>query len=475
MIFSSTLFLFAFLPAVLVCYYGQKILSPVGLRNAILLFFSYLFYLHGATDFLLVLIVSTLLDFILGLFMVRHAYFKRLWLLFSLVLNLGLLVYFKYANFFVTELNAIFPHVSLSAIHWEHVLLPIGISFFTFQKLSYIIDVYRGKSRPASNMIDFALYIAMFPQLIAGPIVRFGQIRDQLKIRRESWNACFHGILRFCWGLGKKVMIADSCGRIADVVFSMPVSLLDTKTAWLGAIAYALEIYFDFSAYSDMAIGLGLLFGFRLPENFQRPYSAISIRDFWRRWHMTLGQWFRDYLYIPLGGNRGGIVRTCMNLSIVCVLCGLWHGAGWTFALWGIYHGGFMVIERLGGLRDRSPGKYIVLRRGATLLIVIIGWVLFRSETLTGALGYLGAMATLTDLPMTYELKSVLNHRNLFFMAMALPVFFLPGDFSLLQRFTRTNDRVLQFSGIVFILILLPYCVGLMLGDVESSFIYYRF
>jgi len=475
MIFSSVLFLFAFLPAVLACYYGQKLISPASGRNATLLFFSYLFYLHGAADFLFYLIGSTCIDFMLAQFMVRHARFKRLWLVFSLVLNLGLLVYFKYANFFMTEFNALFPHLRSSNNHWQYVLLPIGISFFTFQKLSYIIDVYRGKSRPLSNIIDFALYIAMFPQLIAGPIVRFGQIRDQLKTRKESWDACYQGVLRVCWGLGKKVIIADSCGRIADVIFSMNGSLLDTKTAWLGAIAYTLEIYFDFSAYSDMAIGLGFMFGFRLPENFMRPYSAISIRDFWRRWHITLGKWFRDYLYIPLGGNRRGIVQTCVNLSIVCTLCGLWHGASWTFVLWGVYHGVFLVIERLGGLGGRSGGKFVILRRGVTLLIVIIGWVLFRSETLTDAVEYLRTMATLTDLPVTYELKSVLNYRNLFFMAMALPVFFLPGDFSLLQRFTRTNDRVLQFLGMVFLLILLPYCVGLMLGDVESSFIYYRF
>ena len=262
MVFSSSIFLFVFLPAVIICYYSHQLFSIKKLRNAALLVFSYLFYLYGAAGFLMILILSTLADYMLGLLIERKAEHRRLWLSSSLILNLGLLAYFKYANFFVGELNRFLMGLQFFPIGWNDVILPIGISFFTFQKLSYIIDVYRGKSRALENIIDFALYIAMFPQLIAGPIVRFSYIRSQLKERRESWNDFHRGTVRFCWGLAKKVIIANSCGQITDVIFGLNPELLDTKVAWLGAITYTLQIYFDFSAYSDMAIGMGLMFGF---------------------------------------------------------------------------------------------------------------------------------------------------------------------------------------------------------------------
>ena len=475
MVFSTTIFLFGFLPAVIVSYYGQQLLSPNKLRNFVLLFFSYLFYLYGAADFLLILILSTLADYVLGRLIDRKAKYNRLWLSLSLLLNLGLLAYFKYANFFVFELNSFLLGWKFFPIEWSEVILPIGISFFTFQKLSYIIDVYRGKSRALVNVIDFALYIAMFPQLIAGPIVRFSYIRRQLKERRESWNNFYNGILRFCWGLLKKVVIASSCAQITDVIFGLNLESLDTKIAWLGAITYTLQIYFDFSAYSDMAIGLGMLFGFTFPENFNRPYSAISITDFWRRWHITLSRWFRDYLYIPLGGNRRTTTRTCLNMAIVCILCGLWHGANWTFLIWGIYHGAFLIIERITGVREVSPEKSKILRRFITLLIVIIGWVLFRSENIAQAIGFLGAMFTVTDLPISYELSLSLNYRNLLILMAALPVFFLPGDFSLIKILINKKDPVPLLAGALMILLALPYCATLIVGGASSPFIYYRF
>jgi alginate O-acetyltransferase complex protein AlgI len=398
-----------------------------------------------------------------------------LWLTLSLLLNLGILAYFKYANFLIAELNRILLGLKFFPIEWNEVILPIGISFFTFQKLSYIIDVYRGKSRALVNVIDFALYIAMFPQLIAGPIVRYSFIRQQLKARRESWLDFYNGTLRFCWGLLKKVVIANSCARITDVIFGLNLELLDTKVAWLGAITYTLQIYFDFSAYSDMAIGLGMLFGFAFPENFERPYSAISITDFWRRWHITLSRWFRDYLYIPLGGNRRTNTRTCLNMGIVCVLCGLWHGANWTFLLWGIYHGTFLIIERITGLREVSREKFKILRRFITLFIVVIGWVLFRSENTSQAIEFIGAMFTLTDLPMSYELSMSLNYRNLLSLMAALSVFFLPGDFSLIKILIDKKDPVPLFAGALLILLVLPYCTALIAGGAGSPFIYYRF
>jgi alginate O-acetyltransferase complex protein AlgI len=392
-----------------------------------------------------------------------------------LVLNLGLLAYFKYANFFVDEVNRFLIGLKFFPIEWNDIILPIGISFFTFQKLSYIIDVYRGKSRALENIIDFALYIAMFPQLIAGPIVRFSYIRRQLKERRESWNDFHHGTVRFCWGLAKKVMIANSCGQITDVIFDLNLELLDTKVAWLGAITYTLQIYFDFSAYSDMAIGMGLMFGFTFPENFNRPYSAVSITEFWRRWHITLSRWFRDYLYIPLGGNRRGTSRTCLNMAVVCVLCGLWHGANWTFLLWGIYHGAFLIIERISGLRNLSPEKYKIARRCGTLLIVMVGWVLFRSENISQALGFLTTMFTVSDLPLSYELSRALNYRNVLFLMTALPVFFLPADVGLIKLILERKDPIPVVAGALMILLLLPYCAALIVGGASSPFIYYRF
>ncbi|MDX1708073.1 MAG: MBOAT family O-acyltransferase, partial [Desulfobacterales bacterium] len=310
---------------------------------------------------------------------------------------------------------------------------------------------------------------------IAGPIVRYSTIRGQLEGRRESWDSFFDGVLRFCWGLAKKVIIAHSCGQMTDVVFSLKPEMLDTKVAWLGALGYTLQIYFDFSAYSDMAIGLGLMFGFRIPENFNRPYSAVSITDFWRRWHITLSRWFKDYLYIPLGGNRLGTPRTCLNLTIVFLLCGLWHGANWTFVLWGIYHGGFLVIERLSGLRDLSNTRYRFVRRLITLLIVMVGWVLFRSENLSQAIDFLTAMFTFSDLPISYELSRALNYRNILFMTAALPVFFLPTDVSLIKTILERKNPVPVLAGISMILLLLPYCAALIIGGASSPFIYYRF
>ena len=441
MVFSTTIFLFGFLPAVIAIYYGQQLLAPKKLRNLVLLFCSYLFYLYGAAGFLLILILSTLADFVLGRLIDRKVGFKRLWLTLSLLLNLGLLAYFKYANFFVAELNRFLSDWKFFPIEGNEIILPI----------------------------------AMFPQLIAGPIVRYSYIRRQLKTRRESWSDFYNGTLRFCWGLFKKVVIANSCAQITDAIFGLNLAFLDTKVAWLGAIAYTLQIYFDFSAYSDMAIGLGMLFGFTFPENFKRPYSAISITDFWRRWHITLSRWFRDYLYIPLGGNRRTTARTCLNMGIVCVLCGLWHGANWTFLIWGIYHGTFLIIERVTGLREVSREKFKISRRIITLFIVVVGWVLFRSEDISQAFGFLGTMFTLTDLPMSYELSLSLNYRNLLSLMTALSVFFLPGDFSLIKILTNKKDPIPLFAGALMIVLVLPYCAALIAGGASSPFIYYRF
>ena len=273
----------------------------------------------------------------------------------------------------------------------------------------------------------------------------------------------------------KKVMIANSCGEIANLVFGLDIEMLDTKIAWLGSIAYTLQIYFDFSAYSDMAIGLGKLFGFRLPENFKRPYSAISLTDFWRRWHITLSRWFRDYLYIPLGGNRQGTARTCRNLAVVCVLCGLWHGANWTFALWGLYHGLFLILERVTGIRDIPPEKYRMVRRLTTLFIVTVGWVVFRSEDIFHAVGFLEVMFTASSVPLSYELSRALNYQNVLFLMAAVTVFFLPGEFSAFRSLVNKRDPIPSLVGAVIIILVLLYCAALIVGGSSSPFIYYRF
>ena len=405
MIFASTVFLFMFLPAVVLVYYAVPNQAHKRGRNLTLLFFSYIYYLYGAADFLPILLLSTLADFGLAHLIARDQGRKRLWLAVSLTLNLGLLIYFKYANFFVHEFDLLRSRLGLPAIAWVEVMLPIGISFFTFQKLSYVIDVFRGEADVLRDPLDFALYVAMFPQLIAGPIVRFREIRSQLRARHETTDRFFEGLTRICWGLAKKIIIAESLGRFADTVFALPPGAVDTKTAWLGALTYSLQIYFDFSGYSDIAIGLGRLFGFVLPENFNRPYSAVSITDFWRRWHISLSRWFRDYLYIPLGGNRHGTARACLNMAVVFVLCGLWHGANWTFLVWGVYHGLFLVIERLSGLRRLPADQWVVTRRLVTLLIVIVGWVLFRAADFGQAAVMLRAMFSWQDLPLAYELS----------------------------------------------------------------------
>ena len=475
MVFSSTIFLFAFLPVVIICYYGQQWLSPRRLRNVLLLFFSYIFYLYGAAGFVLILFLSTVADYLLGFLIDRNSERKRLWLGLSLLLNLGLLVYSKYANFFVGEFTTLLVEFGFSPIEWEKVILPLGISFFTFQKLSYVIDIYRGRSRCLENFIDFALYIALFPKLIAGPIVQYSHMGDQLKDRTESWDFFYRGAMRFCWGLAKKVMIANACGEIANLIFGFNFEALDTKTAWLGSIAYTLQIYFDFSAYTDMAIGLGMLFGFEFPENFKRPYSAVSITDFWRRWHITLSRWFRDYLYIPLGGNRQGTARTYLNLGIVFVLCGLWHGANWTFLLWGLYHGVFLMLERATGVRDLPPEKYSVLRRVTTLFVVTVGWVLFRSHDISHAGRFLDVMFTVSNVPLSYELSRVLNHQNVLFMMAAVTIFFLPGEFSGIECLINKKGRIPSLAGAIMIMLLFLYSAALVVGGSSGPFIYYRF
>jgi alginate O-acetyltransferase complex protein AlgI len=475
MLFASTVFLFAFLPAVILIYYTVPDQSSKRGRNLILLIFSYIYYLYGAADFLPILIASSLADYGLARLIASDQRRKRLWLIASLVLNLGLLAYFKYANFFIQEIDLLRARMGLPVVAWIEVMLPIGISFFTFQKLSYVIDVYRGDAEVLRDPLDFALYVAMFPQLIAGPIVRFREIQAQLRTRSESWDRFWAGTTRICWGLAKKVVIAESLGRFADTVFGLPPAMLDTKAAWLGAAAYTLQIYFDFSGYSDMAIGLGRLFGFVLPENFKRPYSAVSVTDFWRRWHITLSRWFRDYLYIPLGGNRHGTARACFNMAVVFVLCGLWHGANWTFLAWGVYHGLFLVIERLSGWRRLPRVRWVGTRRAFTLLIVVVGWVLFRATDFSQAAAFLRAMFSWSDLPLAYDLSLLFNPWDLGILIGAALVCLLPPEFSGYRALIMRPQPRPTWAAVLLVLVVFPLCGLLIVSSPAAPFIYFRF
>ncbi len=390
MVFSSIVFLFLFLPVVLTAYF----LCPRSFRNYLLLAASLFFYAWGEMTFSVVMVGSIALNYVFGLWIdrARHTRYARLPMILAILVNLQLLALYKYSTFFIDNLNAVLGLFGVAPSTTEGHHLPIGISFFTFQAMSYIIDVYREEAKPQKNPLNLALYIALFPQLIAGPIVRYQQIADEIVARHSRLDDVAEGIKRFIIGLGKKVLIANTVALGADQVFALPASELTTPLAWFAIVCYALQIYFDFSGYSDMAIGLGRIFGFHFLENFQWPYIAQSIQEFWRRWHISLSSWFRDYLYIPLGGSRGSTGRTAFNLITVFFLCGLWHGAAWNFVFWGLFHGAFLVLERgrFGAFLARWPR---VLRHSYVLVVVLAGWVFFRLESLSAAGAFFRALS----------------------------------------------------------------------------------
>ncbi len=392
MLFASATFLYYFLPLFLAVYY----LTPKGARSFTLAFASYVFYGWWRPDFLILMLVSTVVDFTVG-GRISNARARgergKAWLLVSLFTNLGLLAYFKYANFGVETLNALMATWGAAPIPWTKIILPVGISFYTFQTLSYSVDVYRGTTPPVARFRDFLCYVAMFPQLVAGPIVRYNTVAEQLAHRTHTASKFFQGVLAFQAGFVKKVLIADVLATAADPAFA--ADGLTTVDAWLGALAYTFQIYFDFSGYSDMAIGLGLMIGFRMPINFDSPYRSVSITDFWRRWHVSLSSFLRDYLYLPLGGNRKGPLRTYVNLATVMLLGGLWHGAAWTFVAWGAYQGFWLIVERASGKRSFYSFAPRFAQIAVTFVLAVFGWVLFRAEGLTAAGEVLGSMVGL--------------------------------------------------------------------------------
>lgn len=378
MVFSSALFLFVFLPVFLLVYH----LLGHNWRNYWMLLASLLFYAWGAPVFVFGLLFSLTANYLIVKAMHQRSSGQKRLLYLSVGINLGLLAYFKYTNFFVDNFNAALSSTGMEPIGWTNVALPIGISFFTFQSITYTVDIYRGASKPLRRFTDYLLYILMFPQLIAGPIVRFNTIAGALTDRRssETIDHKLSGFYRFTIGLAKKILIANTLGLAVEKIDALPIQELDSTVIWLGNLAYAFQLYFDFSGYTDMAIGLGLILGFKFPENFNSPYTATSITDFWRRWHITLSEWMRDYLYIPLGGNRvKSQLQLYVNLSTVFLLSGLWHGANWTFVFWGAWHGLFLILERIF-LARLLVGAGRFLATLFTFLIVLIGWVFFRAD-----------------------------------------------------------------------------------------------
>lgn len=391
MVFSSTLFVFLFFPITLSLYFLAFKSKKIWLANTVLLLASMVFYAWGGVEYFINLVLVIIVTWALTLAMKKFHKWRTLIFVAILVIDVGNLLYYKYFNFFVENIRGValnMGHDILASV--PYVVLPIGISFYTFQILSYVADVYMGNVEVQKNPFDFALYVMMFPQLVAGPIVRYKDVNDEIAERSISSADVEAGIKRFIVGFAKKVFIANAMGGMADTVFAMTAPV-NTVYAWLGAICYALQIYYDFSAYSDMAIGMGRMLGFHFNENFDMPYISQSIQEFWRRWHISLSSWFRDYVYIPLGGNRKGVARTYINLSVVFLLTGFWHGAAWQFIVWGIYHGLFQVLERLG-LKNILKKLPKAIRHIYTMFVVVIGWVFFRADTLDAALAYLNNM-----------------------------------------------------------------------------------
>lgn len=472
MVFSSLVFLYLFLPCLLACYY----LTPNkfrGLRNGILLAFSLVFYTYGGPRFLILMLVSIALNYMGGRLCAPQIAHRKVWMWCAVAGNLALLGWFKYAMFVGGMLQSVLPDLVV-----PEVVLPIGISFFTFQGLSYVLDVYKGQAQVEKNPLAVALYVALFPQLVAGPIVRYTTVSHEIGHRRETLDDFTAGAIRFLLGLGKKMILANALGELADLVFATATVNVTTTYAWLGALAYTGQIYFDFSAYSDMAIGLGRMFGFHFLENFNYPYVSQSVTEFWRRWHMSLSSWFRDYVYIPLGGNRGGVKRHLRNLFIVWALTGIWHGAAWTFMAWGLYFGVLLAGEKyVWGEKIASFPRPV--RHLYALVLVVVSWVFFRSETFAQAGELLRAMAGFADAGFTNERTDYYLRMYGWALLLAIPAAlpvkgWIEGWLTARQHKALWRQTLLWgpmvLAGLVYV-----YSFLLLSGASFNPFLYFRF
>lgn len=466
MVFSSTIFIFLFLPLVLLCYF----LVPKKLKNYVLLIFSIIFYLFGGPKFLLVLMSVVLIDY-LGAILIEKTKHKKLYLIITLAFNIVTLVYFKYTGFFIENINGLLK----TNIQIPKIILPIGISFYTFQAMSYVIDVYRKKVKLQKNFLTLLLYVSLFPQLVAGPIVRYETIEKELKTRKTTFEDIEYGIRRFILGLAKKVIIANQMGLLADTIFGL--NELNTPVAILGGLAYMFQIYFDFSAYSDMAIGLGRIFGFKFLENFNFPYISKSITEFWRRWHISLSTWFKDYIYIPLGGNRKGIKRQIINMLIVWLLTGFWHGAEWNFILWGLYYFIFLVLEKfiLKKPLEKAPN---ILKHIYALIIIYFGWIIFRCDSINLLKNYFNALFSFNI--TTMSINELLVYLESYYIYFILAIIFsYPVYYKLTDKIKNIKNKKLKLTLDIlhYLSIIIIFIITIMFLAYSSynPFIYFRF
>lgn len=461
MVFSSLLFLFIFLPIFLICY----TLVPVVLRNLILFLGSLMFYAWGEPVYVGIMLFSTVLDYTCGRIIDRyrnHAFLPKVGLGLSLLGNLGLLGYFKYADFFIGNLNSALG----TSLELLNLALPIGISFYTFQTMSYTIDLYRGKISVQKNILTFGAYVTMFPQLIAGPIVTYSHVEKELNERKLSFDGLGGGSIRFIEGLGKKVLLANNIGLLWDQISQTAISELSILSAWLGMIAFGLQLYFDFSGYSDMAIGLGQILGFTFPENFNYPYISRSVTEFWRRWHMTLGSWFREYVYIPLGGNRTSKARFYSNLFVVWFLTGFWHGAGWNFIVWGLMFGFLMIIER-GFLLQKLEKCPAIIAHGYLLVVILISWVFFSHDDLSIGLLYLKTLFGSTGTP--FITQATLYQLSNFFILLIL------GGLFATPLMKKLKGKLPDFILYIFYIGVLVISTAYLVDATFNPFLYFRF
>ncbi|AVP54836.1 alginate O-acetylation protein [Clostridium tetani] len=470
MVFSSLVFIFVFLPITLLTYY----ISPKKLRNLILLIASLIFYAWGEPIYIFLMMFTTVFSYFSSLFIDKYKNRKGTSLalfILSVMVNLGILCFFKYYGFFIDNINNLFS----MNINVKKLPLPVGISFYTFQTLSYVIDVYLEKVPVQKNIISFSTYVTMFPQLVAGPIVKYGDINKQLDNRKESLDKFGDGVSYFIRGLSKKVLLANNLGLLWTTVKATSFTEISIFSAWLGIIAFTLQIYFDFSGYSDMAIGLGKFFGFELMENFNYPYISRSVTEFWRRWHISLGSWFREYVYIPLGGNRTGAIRQYRNLFIVWFLTGFWHGSNWNFIIWGLYFGVFITLEKVFILKwlNKIP-KFI--SHFYTLIILIVGWAIFEFENTSLMFSYIKTMFGMGSNPLIDNQSIYYLYTNLFLFMLAI-IFSTPLPKKLFQRFIY-NIKLRSFSKLIvpiIYLILIFLCTTYLVNETYNPFLYFKF
>ncbi|MFD9736972.1 MBOAT family O-acyltransferase [Umezawaea sp. NPDC059074] len=485
MSFASPLFLWFFMPLLL----AALLVAPRNWRNGVVAVASLVFYASGAGGTTLLLVACMVVNYLAGPRLEvdpaaeRHDLpgrpdpaLRRKILIGVIAFDLSVLVVWKYLGFATEQLAAI-ARVVGGDFPIVHLALPIGISFYTFHHISYVVDIYRGERKALRDPVSFITYIAMFPQLVAGPIVRYREISDQLPQQRtHRLDDIAAGFPRFALGLCKKVIVADSLAPLVDACFATPTHEMTFAIAWLGAIGYTLQLYFDFSGYSDMAIGLGRMLGFRLPENFARPYSSVTITEFWRRWHMSLSRWFRDYVYIPLGGNRHGVVKTYRNLGIVFVLTGFWHGANWTFLVWGLFHGALLVMERGFGWDSTPAAKRVrIARRALTMALVMIGWVFFRSSDLGRALAMLGHLLLPDFSGVSDAVSAATTNQRVVILVVALAIVVLPTAPVSGPYLESSRDKIANVARISLMTVGLAYAAILVAGGTFSPFLYYQF